>query len=296
MLPTPGPTRHVVLLCMHGVDAADLDLYPEYDGPKVEVPNLRAAARLGLRVVRCTGVPEGVPEAGLRRLIGLDGDDGPSLLARAERAGWLVLSWLPTRESAWLAEVASAGPRWDVVVPDLSAREPFSWPELLSAAPRVRVRGDEDAAGVASHFEDRILARFPGRATMQRYDWEGKSPRVAAQHWCAWVGDSFLRALWFALSRAERGTLCLVSHPGPLSLKASFGDEGYRYAVEEVDALVGRLLLLREHEALRDLLLLAVGDVGCRVPAVVLGPGIPEAQLVPAAGLDDLRRLVAAAL
>lgn len=298
MLPLPQPARHVVLLVTPRVAAADLDAYPEYPGEKVEVPNLRTAARLGVRVRGCR-LPAGEGGPGLRALLGLDGP-GESLLERVAREGTLLITWLPHREAAWLASEGGAGPRWDVWVPEISMDEPFSWPELLAAGPRLRVRGERAGDDVRGLLEDRILARFPGEATRQRYDGQGRDPRAAARHWCAWVGDAFLRTLWVALARAEGGTFSVVAHPGPAALGRAFGAEGYRYGVEQVDELVGRLLLLREHESAADLALLVTADAapaqGGFAPAIYLGPGLPEGAVADGAGPEDLRRVLQAAL
>lgn len=285
----------MVLLVAPRVAAADLDAYPEYPGDKVEVPNLRTAARLGVRVRDCR-LPAG-DAAGLRALLGLDAPGG-SLLDRVARAGTLVITWLPSREASWLAGEGAQGPRWDVWVPEISVDEAFSWPELLAAEPRLRVRGDGD--DLRTLIQGRILARFPGEATRQRYDGEGQDPTVAARHWCAWIGDAYLRTLWVALARAERGTFSVVAHPGPAALGRAFGGDGFRWGVEQLDELVGRLLLLREHESVADMVLLVTADAapadGGPVPAVYLGPGVPEGRVADRAGPEDLRRVLDAAL
>lgn len=299
----PAASRHVILIVVHGVAAADLDLYPEWrDGAEpVEMPNLRTAARLGLRVVDCAGAPERNVAAGMRRLLGLKGG-GPTLLERAARERALVLTWLPTAETAWLAEEdAGGGRRWDVTVPEIAAGSGLAWDDLLRARPRVRLHGEAAADEVRSHLEERVLARFPGAATMQRHDWEGVNPRIAADHWCGWLGDAFLRALWFAFARADGRTFAVMSHPGPAGLRAAFGQEGYRHALEHVDEFIGRLMLLREHESAAGMLIAVTGDFAAddasnRVPAVVFGPGIPEQAVRPQARIDDLSAVLAAAL
>ncbi|HEY8449060.1 MAG TPA: hypothetical protein VIL95_01135, partial [Bacillota bacterium] len=238
-------SRHLWIIIVHGL-AADTE-------PVLNVsalPNFRTIERMGMRVERCLpdtgssaaqalatllfGAPSGEPE----------GKDG--LAAVAARAGRVVFQLLPWQPDRWIAE-RTRGSSWSIVENRLDQRA-ADWRDVLAGEPELLADPDGDAE-LAAFFRDRIVARFPGRATMMREVSDGQLSDGLAS-WMEWAGDAFLRSIWYLSSRASGGLLGLLTYPAPALLAERDGVAGYRQGLQALDDLLGRLLLLREHEDL----------------------------------------------
>lgn len=307
------PARHVVWVVAQGLGAGSLDFYGDGDDPKVEAPNLRAMARLGVRVHHCSGLEKRDPRHSVAYLLSSgmagDGDVDPADLRRRAGDQWLPrqasqrdkmwLSLLPHAELDWVLQANDDLPRCELAVKLPSPiGSGIQWPDLIAASPQVSVDNLEDGEEMQS-FVGRIVSRFPGVATQIR---QGNYPEGAMDAWLEWLGDAFLRSVWYSLPRSS-GMMAFLYHPGPEWYGRQAGAEGYRRGVEAVDDLVGRLMVLQDHDQVGgDMLLVVSGDYAWseagenRVPVLVLGPGGESGLRVDQCSLADVTRLVAASL
>ncbi|MEX2356108.1 MAG: hypothetical protein WD535_03645 [Thermaerobacterales bacterium] len=295
-----GSTRYVVWVVVEGLTAGSLDIYPEWGSGagKIEVPNLKSMAQAGTRVISCPGAPVSRSSDALSYLLTGRGQDRLFSLPGSGEKLWLGL--FPFQPLAWAAEIPARSPRCmiysDLVPP--SDGGAVDWPQVLAATPRALVAdtgGDEDE--IRRFIEDRILARFPGESTRARHG-GGSEPHSALAWWLEWVGDAFLRSVWFSMTRPA-GVTAMLHYPGPALYRQSAGWDGYRRGVEEFDEFLGRLLLLREHEHLDDMLIIVTGDYAASgetapggVPVVLQGPQFDDGEVVEACTLTDVVHLV----
>ncbi|HLS88902.1 MAG TPA: hypothetical protein VK008_04650 [Sphingobacteriaceae bacterium] len=305
------PARHVIWVVAQGLGADSLDFYDgEGNGPKVEAPNLKAMARLGVRVGHCSGLDRRDPGHSVAYLLssGLAGDGDPAAVRRQAGDQWLPrrasqrdkmwLSLLPHAELDWVVQANDDLPRCELAVNLPSPAAGIHWPDLIGASPRVWVDNLEDGEEMQS-FVGRIIDRFPGVATQIR---QGNAPEGAMEAWLEWLGDAFLRSVWYSLPRST-GMMAFLYHPGPEWYGRQAGEAGYIRGVEAVDDLVGRLLVLQDHDQVGgDMLVVVSGDYAWsqaaenRVPVLILGPGGESGLRVEQCSLADVTRLVAASL
>lgn len=306
--------RHVIWVVAQGLGAGSLDFYDSDDGgPTVETANMKAMARLGTRVRHCTGLDRQDPGHSVAYLLssGRAGDGSNDAAAVRRQAGddWLPrqasrrekmwLSLLPHAELDWVVQANDDLPRCELAVnlPSPTGTG-MQWRDLMTAAPRVWVNNLDDGEEMQS-FVWRIIERFPGAATQRRHGDAADGPMDA---WLEWLGDAFLRSVWYSLPRSS-GMLAFLYHPGPEWYGRQGGEAGYRRGVEAVDDLVGRLMVLQDHDQVGgDMLLVVSGDYAWpgagenQVPVLVLGPGGGSGRWVEHCSLADVTRLVAASL
>lgn len=279
----PGAT-HVWVVVVPGLSVdGSLDL------GFAELPNWHTIQRLGLRVDRCWLNHDSRRE-NLRDL--LFTPDQP-LSQAAAAAGRKVVQVLPLRDDRWVADETTV-PHWSIIEEklDVTTRD---WMDLGSGKPQFISRGpvaDDDN----DYFHYRILGRFPGIATQL-------SGIDALSAWMKWAADAFLRSVWYASARADKGVFGLLVYPAPVLFQEHFGESGYERGMDLTDELLGRLMQLRENPEMSDSVVVVCSDQGYAapgaeddesppVPVLVIGPSIDEGLVVEDAGVSEVAQLV----
>lgn len=289
-----GSLSNVIVVLAHGLGSDDIANNRDFLAESL--PNLKDVQRRGLFIERCSaGTNQGeavkvatdtAQDVGtmLRMLLLPQSSHRNSLGGQSGAAGRRSLQVLPWRPLQSTLNIGDAKfPHWSIVEGKLQLTSP-DWVDLQDAEPTF-VASDADDETEA-YFQNQIIGRFPGKATMNR---PGTAP---ASSWMHWIADGFLRSLWYATARSPGGTFALLAHPVMHVYKQAEGYDAER-GLSLLDDLAGRLLALSDHPALGETAVVISGDGDENDwPVFAIWPGLDRNITFERAAADDVAALL----